>query len=392
MKYTKLSAFYLFLKNKAYSSRFFCVACKIFTLSNLNKVLIIFTFGLASRIFIVYMYNINVFIEYSNIYYYLFSLFIVVVHEVVHHFNFNIIPSHIIALFKIILIMFEDSKLKLGAHNQTDSSVKSRINKPSISNVLNMDGNSSSTNSTHNPNIGSSRTRNTSNWIPGATRSTPVGARASMYIPSTSLMPPKPIEFSNILYGFSVKNNIAFKELVETFEHGKPSGWLEQYGKEEVKASDQRWLKERSEYPHLTHTEWVKLVDADRFAEILSRRVKAEIDADIKHLEKASELLSISKPLVETSLRETHIQELLETFEHGKSSGWKDEYAREEKIASNQRWINEKSKYPHLTQTEWVKHIDLARSKENMTIRLKAEIEVDIRRLEKAKANESLSK
>src|ERR1700712_1360217 len=72
---------------------------KIFNKPNLNKIVIIFIFGLTSRIFINYIYNVNVFIDYFNkvsiIYYVLFSIFIVFIHEVVTFFDINIIPSFI---------------------------------------------------------------------------------------------------------------------------------------------------------------------------------------------------------------------------------------------------------------------------------------------------------
>lgn len=40
---------------------------KIFTKSNLNKVIIIFIVGFISRIFLVNIYNVNVYFEYLNI-------------------------------------------------------------------------------------------------------------------------------------------------------------------------------------------------------------------------------------------------------------------------------------------------------------------------------------
>ena len=70
---------------------------KIFNKSNLNKILIIFIVGFTSRIFINYMYNVNVFIDYLNkisvIYYVLMSMFTVLIHEIITHFNINVIPA-----------------------------------------------------------------------------------------------------------------------------------------------------------------------------------------------------------------------------------------------------------------------------------------------------------
>ena len=63
---------------------------RIFNKPNLNKILIVFVIGLISRIFINYIYNINVFIDYFNkvsiIYYILMFMFIVLIHEIVIYF------------------------------------------------------------------------------------------------------------------------------------------------------------------------------------------------------------------------------------------------------------------------------------------------------------------
>src|SRR5258708_6243998 len=70
---------------------------KIFNKSNPNKILIIFIVGFTSRIFINYIYNVNVFIDYFNkisiIYYVLMSMFTVLIHEIITHFNINVIPA-----------------------------------------------------------------------------------------------------------------------------------------------------------------------------------------------------------------------------------------------------------------------------------------------------------
>ena len=72
---------------------------KIFNKSNLNKILIIFIVGLTTRISINYIYNINVFVDYFNkisiIYYVSMSMFTVFIHEVITHFNINIIPTYL---------------------------------------------------------------------------------------------------------------------------------------------------------------------------------------------------------------------------------------------------------------------------------------------------------
>lgn len=79
---------------------------RIFTKSNISKVLIIFTVGLISRIAIGYYYDINVFLEYyraiSLTYYSLMAIFVVVLSEVFTYFDFNIIPSFIFEYYGII--------------------------------------------------------------------------------------------------------------------------------------------------------------------------------------------------------------------------------------------------------------------------------------------------
>jgi hypothetical protein len=76
---------------------------KIFTKANSNKMIIIFIVGFISRVLIVNFYNVNVYFEYTNIisimYYSSMSFFIVIVHEFVNYFEFNIIPSYILELY-----------------------------------------------------------------------------------------------------------------------------------------------------------------------------------------------------------------------------------------------------------------------------------------------------
>src|SRR5436190_5298953 len=69
---------------------------RIFNKSNINKVLIIFVIGFISRILVNYIYGVNVFVDYLNIisciYYILFSVVIVTIHEIVGYYDINIIP------------------------------------------------------------------------------------------------------------------------------------------------------------------------------------------------------------------------------------------------------------------------------------------------------------
>lgn len=82
-------------KNKLYSH---ALIRKIFNRSNLNKIILIFILGLLTRTFVYHIYNVNVFTDYLNtislIYYTIFSMFIVLVHDIVDFFNVNIIPSY----------------------------------------------------------------------------------------------------------------------------------------------------------------------------------------------------------------------------------------------------------------------------------------------------------
>lgn len=92
------------IKNKF---QFPCLLVKIFTKSNISKVIIIFTVGLISRVFIGLYYDVNVFIEYyksiSLIYYSIMAMFVVVLSEVFTYFDLNIIPSFIFNFYTFIL-------------------------------------------------------------------------------------------------------------------------------------------------------------------------------------------------------------------------------------------------------------------------------------------------
>jgi hypothetical protein len=175
---TKFKLFYLSFINKFNLS---ILISKIFNISNLNKVIIIFTIGLISRIFIGHFYNLNVFSEYfhliSIVYYSFFSLFIVAVHEIINHFNINIIPSFItdlpfyfvnlynyclnllkgvvnnikspiirsIKLFSIAgdiskNITTDSSKMRINVDNSNNGLQNVAKDKPLISNILNMEG------------------------------------------------------------------------------------------------------------------------------------------------------------------------------------------------------------------------------------------------------------
>lgn len=105
--FNKLNVVYLSIKNKLP-----ILLGKIFTKPNVNKVIIIFIVGFISIVFIVNIYNINVYFEYLNIlsilYYSCMSCFIVVVHELVNYFEFNIIPSYLSEPYSIVMNIFKN--------------------------------------------------------------------------------------------------------------------------------------------------------------------------------------------------------------------------------------------------------------------------------------------
>ena len=96
--FNRLKIVYLSIANKLP-----ILLSKIFTKANLNKMIIIFIVGFISRVLLVNIYNVNVYFEYTNIisiiYYLSMSFFIIIVHEFVNYFEFNIIPSHILELY-----------------------------------------------------------------------------------------------------------------------------------------------------------------------------------------------------------------------------------------------------------------------------------------------------
>jgi len=111
--FTKFKTTYSAIKNKFISSN---LLYKIFNRSNLKKVFIIFTIGLMTRMLMVNLFNHEYFHNISIIYYSIFSLCIVIIHEVVNYLNINIIPhfitnfpSHIASIFQYNLNLFKSS-------------------------------------------------------------------------------------------------------------------------------------------------------------------------------------------------------------------------------------------------------------------------------------------
>lgn len=79
---------------------------KIFTPTNLSKVIVIFIVGLTSRYLINEYLDVNVFKEYlswvSLTFYSLYATFVVLIHELFTFFNINIIPNFIFTIFSMI--------------------------------------------------------------------------------------------------------------------------------------------------------------------------------------------------------------------------------------------------------------------------------------------------
>jgi hypothetical protein len=92
--FNKIKIVYLSIQNKLP-----IILGKIFTKSNINKILIIFIVGFVFRIFIYYMYNINIFSYYlyQNLgrYYFIFAWISLIIHEFLNYFyiTMDISPS-----------------------------------------------------------------------------------------------------------------------------------------------------------------------------------------------------------------------------------------------------------------------------------------------------------
>lgn len=79
---------------------------KIFTPTNLSKVIVIFIVGLTSRYLINEYLDVNVFKEYLSLvsltFYSFYATFVVLIHELFTFFNINIIPNFIFTMFNMI--------------------------------------------------------------------------------------------------------------------------------------------------------------------------------------------------------------------------------------------------------------------------------------------------
>ena len=98
---------------------------RIFTKSNISKVIIIFIVGFVSRIFVSYVYGVNVYFEYlhsiSLKYYILMATFIVIIGEIISYFEINIIPLSLINSYFIIIKGFTYALNILNSISKTTS-------------------------------------------------------------------------------------------------------------------------------------------------------------------------------------------------------------------------------------------------------------------------------
>jgi hypothetical protein len=123
------------MKNKR---NIFNVLNRIFNKSNFNKVLIIFIVGFISRVFVGYIYSVNVYLDYlspvSILYYICLSAFIVLVHEFVNYFN-NVpsfsfiyeIYSGIINIISFIIKMLVSMNTRIFSYKLEDIKISSMI-------------------------------------------------------------------------------------------------------------------------------------------------------------------------------------------------------------------------------------------------------------------------
>jgi hypothetical protein len=97
---------------------------KVFNKLNFTKVIVIFSVGFISRCLVNYLFGLNVFLDYTNIisclYYVGFSIFIVLVHDLVEHFGFNIVPY-----FVLDFIVFISNKITFLYNNVNNLNFKS---------------------------------------------------------------------------------------------------------------------------------------------------------------------------------------------------------------------------------------------------------------------------
>jgi len=126
---------------------------KIFNKKYIIKIFIIFIVGFIIRIIVNYVYNINVFIDYTNmisiIYYYFMALFVVTINEVIYQFSISFSFSYVFSVVKkfpfinlddlklsflrktINKFIYGSNKMYLGPDNPVkDNCLKSNIDTP----------------------------------------------------------------------------------------------------------------------------------------------------------------------------------------------------------------------------------------------------------------------
>jgi len=121
--FNKLKIVYLSIQNKLP-----ILLGRIFTKPNLNKIIIIFIVGFISRIFINYMFNINIFSGYlyqiSGIYYFIFAWVNLIIHDFLNYFYITMdvsSSSNSIPKLKSNTILKMESSGERSSNNSNDS-------------------------------------------------------------------------------------------------------------------------------------------------------------------------------------------------------------------------------------------------------------------------------
>jgi hypothetical protein len=253
---------------------------KIFTIKNLIKVLTIFIVGFSSRVFIKYIYKINVFLEclspVSITYYLLFASFVVFINELFSTINFSILPYFVDYISRIYSLWFNLFKFKLSykylryicsrlysyfviTNNQTLNNVQDSLDD---SLVLRM--NSASNNS-----------NNTSNNASSSNNSL---GRAPIDSFLSQEERERLVESRNEASRRRRREGQALSRRPNLNRMGDNSGsrygaYITRIRREEMEASNQRWEAERSQYPNLTRRMWILQIEGPRRRDIISRRI-----------------------------------------------------------------------------------------------------------------------
>lgn len=204
----------------------------IFTTPNIKKVLIIFIVGFISRIFINYIYSINIFVDFFNkisiTYYFIFSIFIMLVHQVI---DYSYITLDVNPCYK--------PKIKFKISNIYE--MNSDDNRVPKGTMFNSSNNNSST-SNYNDRFLSEE------------------------------------ELNRLRKSRKETKTLRHREGIKRAkESGRKWGELTRWRKEEKLASNLRWEEEKHLYPTMTHRAWVLNIDGPRMKENILRRERGNL-------------------------------------------------------------------------------------------------------------------